>query len=79
MSMAEIVIKGSNQEIAQAISRMRCPIVRANLVVEDAHSTNGPSTEDAWTQDFRRWAAGHRQRPLAVDDSRESIYQDRLK
>lgn len=77
--MTEIVVEGSNQEIAQAISRMPSPVVKAILVVENGQSACGASAEDAWTQDFRRWAASHRQPPHAVDDSRESIYQDRLK
>jgi hypothetical protein len=69
----EIIVQGSAEEIARKIAEFPGKIVKAILVVEA-----GSTEDDAWTRDFRRWAASHKPAPTSVDYARETIYGDRL-
>ncbi len=89
----EIIVEGSPQEIAQKIAGFPGQILRAILVVETLPATKGRESatslvpqrdaaqreaDDAWSRDFRTWAASHKPVKFAIDDGRDSIYADRL-
>ena len=74
----EIVVQGTTQEIARTIAEFPGKILKAILVVEENAAVGSGQEEDAWTHDFRRWAASHKPAESAVDYSRETLYKERL-
>jgi hypothetical protein len=79
----DIIMEGSAQELAAQIVKLQGKF-RATLSATDQFrppppaTANGNGKEDAWTKDFRQWAASHRPSKGGVDTSRDLIYADRL-
>jgi predicted DNA-binding antitoxin AbrB/MazE fold protein len=52
-------------------------VVAAPGVAPPALRSNDRLTAEEWVAEWRAWAAAMPNRPVSLDDSRESIYDDR--
>jgi hypothetical protein len=79
MSAAPRIFEGTWEEVARHGAELAGRHVKLMVMEEVPESTQTTLSPEAWVASLREWALNRPPTTHFVDDSRDSIYEDRLK